>query len=608
MNNPINIFWFRRDLRLEDNHGLYEALKEELNVLPIFIFDKDILSKLPKNDARVSFIYDTLNKLNLSLGKNKNSGIAMYHGKPKDIFTQLLDTHNVRTVYTNHDYEPYARTRDSEIAAYLETRDVTFKTYKDQVVFEKNDIDYEQETVLRREITPSGKSRAFINDTPVNLAQLKELAASLIDIHSQHDVLSLKTPEYRARFLDECADGGSTFAKYSEKFVAWKKLKNEVDKLKEQLSQATADQDYLQFQFDELQKVNLTEGELEEAQERLAMLENAEEISAKVTGLSQALNGAEGGLLDALHSVDSELRSLGSKFPKATEWQKRIHSNLIDIEDIAREVEIQQVGVEADPQELLNLQERVDEILRLMTKHRKQSESELIVFEKEIAEKLNGIGISDEALTLVLAELEVAGAELEKCAKALSVSRRSAADRLNPLITEELHQLGMPDASLEIDVCNSDITPLGQDKIDIKFTANRGQSLQDISKIASGGELSRLMLSVKSEIAKTAQLPSIIFDEIDTGVSGDVASRVGHKILDLSNRMQVLCITHLPQIAAKASSHLYVFKELVGDKTVTKVKELSSDERILEIAKMLSTANPTEEALAHAKNLVHETS
>jgi DNA repair protein RecN (Recombination protein N) len=472
--------------------------------------------------------------------------------------------------------------------------------------FEENDLDYEPIAILRRELTVSGKSRAFINDTPVNLSQLKDLASALIDIHSQHEVLSLKTSEFRTRFLDACADGGVTFQEYSRKYSEWKALKVKTNELKKQLTQATVDQDYFQFQLDELENINLTEGELAEAQERLSMLENAEEISSTVSNVVEALNGMDGGLLDALRRIESELRSLSSKFPKAAEWKERFHSNMVDLEDVSRELETYQGNIDSDPQELLTLQERVDEILRLMSKHRRNTETELIQFKNELEEKLNSIGSSDEELTLILAQLENSGAELEKLANELSDSRIVVAGKLAGLISEELKQMGMPNAQLNILVNKEEITVLGQDRIEIQFTANRGQAPQDISKIASGGELSRLMLAVKSEMAKTAQLPSIIFDEIDTGVSGDVANRVGHKIQQLSTMMQVFCITHLPQIAAKASSHLYVFKELVGGKTVTNVKQLSPEERIIEIAKMLSNANPTQEALAHAKNLVHE--
>jgi DNA repair protein RecN (Recombination protein N) len=440
----------------------------------------------------------------------------------------------------------------------------------------------------------------------VNLSQLRELASYLIDIHSQHELLTLKTPEFRARFVDSCADGGKQFSEFRNKYQEWSELKKKVEKLKEDLQQSAADEDYLRFQLNELEELNLSEGELISAQERLSFLENAEEINQTLSGISEALSSSENAVLDTLRSIDSELKSLSAKFENAKEWQERVHSSFVELEDLARELDNSGSDFDEDPAELKRLQERVDGILRLLTKHRKQSESELIELQNELVSQLEGIGASDEQLTLLLAELETKGAELERSATELSELRKKTADRLAPKIQAELHEMGMPDAQLSIDLNRTEITDLGQDNIEIKFTSNKGQKLQDISKAASGGELSRLMLAVKSEIAKNAKLPAIIFDEIDTGVSGDVANKVGNKIQELSERMQVFCITHLPQIASKANQHLFVFKELVDGKTLTNVRTLSSEDRIVEIAKMLSNANPTEAALTHAKNLIND--
>lgn len=472
--------------------------------------------------------------------------------------------------------------------------------------FHENDLDHESITILRREISISGKSRAFINDTPVNLNQLRELASYLIDIHSQHEVLTLKTPEFRAKFIDSCSDQGKRYTEYRQTFQEWVGLKKKADKLKAELQQAAADEDYLRFQLNELEELNLSEGELSAAQERLSFLENAEEINQTLSGISEALSSSDSAVLDVLRSIDAQLKNLSRNFEKAGEWQKRVHSTFIELEDLARELENSGSDLDEDPAELQRLQERVDEILRLLTKHRKQSESELIELQQSLSKKLEDIGSSDEQLTLLLAELETKGAELEKKATELSEARKETALLLAPRIEAELHEMGMPDAQLLIDLNRTEITLLGQDSIEIRFASNKGQKPQDISKVASGGELSRLMLAVKSEIAKNAKLPAIIFDEIDTGVSGDVANKVGNKIQGLSQRMQVFCITHLPQIASKAQQHLYVFKQLVDGKAVTNVRALLPEERIVEIAKMLSTANPTEAALTHAKNLIND--
>lgn len=487
------------------------------------------------------------------------------------------------------------------VEAHFDIKDYDLKSF-----FQENDLDYEPITILRREISVSGKSRAFINDTPVNLNQLRELASYLIDIHSQHEVLTLKTPEFRARFLDSCADGGRQYSEFRNMYAEWSDLKRRTEKLKLDLQQSATDEDYLRFQLNELEELNLREGELNSAQERLSFLENAEEINQTLSGISEALSASENAVLDTLRNIDSELKNLARKFEKAGEWQERIHSTFVELEDLARELENSGSDFDEDPAELQQLQERVDEILRLFSKHRKQSETELLELQQELTTQLNGIGTSDEQLTLLLAELEMKGSDLERSAIELSDLRKKSAIDLAPRIEAELHEMGMPDAQLSIELTRTEVTSLGQDNIEIKFTSNKGQKLQDISKAASGGELSRLMLAVKSEIAKNAKLPAIIFDEIDTGVSGDVANKVGNKIQDLSNRMQVFCITHLPQIASKANQHLFVFKELVDGKTITNVRVLSSEDRIVEIAKMLSNANPTEAALTHAKNMIQE--
>lgn len=487
------------------------------------------------------------------------------------------------------------------VEAHFSMHNLSLKTF-----FEENDLDYEEHTILRREINSQGKSRAFINDTPVNLSQLRDLANALIDIHSQHEVLTLKTAEFRARFLDACADGGKQMDRFSTAFSSWNALKRQVEKLKQRLQEATADEDYIRFQLNELHDLNLKDGELEENQSRLALLENAAEIRETLSQINEAFSGVDGAIIDQLRRVESELNTLARKHAPSKEWSARLKSAIIEIEDVASEVENHAESVSEDPEALQQLQERVDEVLRLMTKHRKRSDAELIEFQHELEEKLNSIGYSDEQLTMMQAELEVAGSRLEQEASLLSQLRATAAKTVSPIIEKELKELGMPNASLEIQLERTEVGPLGQDRIEIRFSANKGQPLQDISKVASGGELSRLMLSVKSQIAKTAQLPAIIFDEIDTGVSGEVADKVGQKIRSLSSHMQVLCITHLPQIASKADQHLFVFKDVSGGKTETRVRSLHDEDRIVEIAKMLSNADPTEAALTHARNMVQE--
>jgi DNA repair protein RecN (Recombination protein N) len=480
------------------------------------------------------------------------------------------------------------------------------ENYNLKPFFEENDLDFENPTILRREINANGKSRAFINDTPVTLVQLKDLASYLIDIHSQHEVLTLKSADFRTRFLDSCADGGEQIYAYQKVYQEWNSLRKEVERLKDALQKSAQDEDYLKFQLSELEELNLKEGELLENQEKLSMLENSEEISSTLGQVSDALLNSENAMVDSLRKIETELQRLSKKYPTAADWSSRIKENLIDLEDVAEEMAQKAGSVEQDPAELERLAERVDEILRLMAKHRKQSEAELIQYQFELDDKLSSITNSDEQLTLLNGKLEKIESLLQTEADKLSHLRLTEAKRIAPILTAELQQLGMPDAQMEIQLEKTDRNVSGQDKIEILFTANKGQKPQDISKIASGGELSRLMLSTKAEMASKTQLPAIIFDEVDTGVSGDVADKMGGKIKELSSRMQVLCITHLPQIASKADQHLYVYKEEQEGRTTTGVRELDKADRIVEIAKMLSNANPTEAALTHAKNLVNE--
>ena len=476
-----------------------------------------------------------------------------------------------------------------------------------QEFFSENDLDFESPAILRREINSNGKSRAFVNDTPVNLNQLKSLASRLIDIHSQHEVFTLKSADFRTTFLDSCADGGILSKNYLFAFKEWKAISKEVELLKENLRNSQADQDYLQFQLTELEELDLKAGELQENQDKLSLLENAEEITEILRQISNVILNDEEAVVDSLRKAESELIRLGSKFPLANEWAERVRQSVIDLEDAANDMDQKYSSIENDPAELKRLEERVDEVIRLMTKHRKQSEAELVEYQLELSDKLNSISNSDEELTLLNGKLEKADSEVQKLATELTAQRNKTAKLVSPILTADLKELGMPDAELSVSLESAERIPTGQDKVEIKFTSNKGQSLQDISKVASGGELSRLMLSLKAEMAENTQLPAIIFDEIDTGVSGDVADKVGIKIKILSSKMQVLCITHLPQIASKGDQHYYVYKEQEEGRTVTGIRSLEKSDRIVEIAKMLSTANPTGAALEHAKNLVEKT-
>ncbi|MCF8258127.1 MAG: DNA repair protein RecN [Flavobacteriales bacterium] len=476
-----------------------------------------------------------------------------------------------------------------------------------QDFLQENDIDPEPLTTLRREITPQGKSRAFINDTPVLLPVLRDLAERLIDVHSQHEVHTLKEAGFRARFLDSCADGGSTYDAYSAIFREWDAMRKKAERLESEAAKSRAEEDYLRFQWQELEELNLHTGELTDVEQRLSMLENAEEIRTSLATVTAQMNDGEMALLDGLRQAKAEISRLARSYSKAEEWAQRINSAVIDLADLTDEMERGLQSIEDDPQELARLHERVDAIQRLLSKHRRQTDAELITFQQELASKLEGIERSDSELSSLREAFSVLENELNMKADALTEVRTDAAKGLGERLSEELHGLGMPDAQLSVSLEKKEsVNALGRDGIQVLFSANKGQPMQDISKVASGGELSRLMLVIKAEMARNAQLPTVIFDEIDTGVSGEVAERMGLKIKELSGFMQVLCITHLPQIAAKGAQHLFVYKEGDGDRTVTRIRQLTGPDRVLEIAKMLSSDSPTEAAITHARQLVHQ--
>jgi len=474
--------------------------------------------------------------------------------------------------------------------------------------FEENDIDIEPLTTLRREITPQGKSRAFINDTPVLLPVLRELAERLIDVHSQHEVHTLKEADFRARFLDSCADGGKAHDAFLSVFREWDTARKKLERLEEESAQSRAEEDYLRFQLEELEELSLKEGELSEVEERLSVLENAEEIRTTLSMVTAQMGEGEVALLDGLRQVSAEVSKLARNYSRAEEWAQRLNSALIDLDDLTDEMSRSLQAIEDDPEELARLQERVDAIQRLMNKHRRPTDTELIAFQQELSGKLEGIERSDSELNALREALSSLEKDLNTKADALTKVRTDAAKVLGGKLSKELHGLGMPDAQLQISVeMKETVNALGRDAIQVLFSANKGQPMQDIAKVASGGELSRLMLVIKAEMARNAQLPTVIFDEIDTGVSGEVAERMGLKIKELSGFMQVLCITHLPQIAAKGAQHLFVYKESVGNRTVTNIRPLSGNDRVMEIAKMLSNDNPTDAAIAHAGQLVKQT-
>jgi len=470
--------------------------------------------------------------------------------------------------------------------------------------FEENELDLENTCLLRREINPAGKSRAFINDTPVNLGQLKELGSQLIDIHSQHDTLLLGSSRFQFQLLDGPAENNKPLVVYRQLFVKWKNLIREIEILSTQERKLAEEQDYLLFQFNELNDAKLESGEAEKAEEEFKTLSHAAEIRQQLDAAINLMEAENGGVLGNFRLFLNHLH-LAAKFSATTnQLFARSNSLYIELKDILSEAENQQGEMEADPARLENLSARLDLLNHLLHKHRLQNVNELIELRDRIDEKLQIAGTAGEKLVELTAALEKLETELKKAADVISDRRKKIA----PVISREaaviLKNLGMPKSKLSIEVGSRGTADLsGMDSIKILFSANSGE-LQDLNKVASGGELSRLMLAMKKIISGSVALPTIIFDEIDTGVSGAVADSMGEVMKEMSSGMQVVAITHLPQIASKGNDHLKVSKTTIGPVVSTVIKRLKGPERVSEIAYLLSGKNLSDAAISNAKTLL----
>jgi DNA repair protein RecN (Recombination protein N) len=497
--------------------------------------------------------------------------------------------------------------RDKQKKCIVEA-DFKIGTYALEKFFSENELDYAADTTIRREITPDGKSRAFVNDTPVNLAILKQLSQYLIDVHSQHETLLLNQASFRFNMVDAFADCIADRKQYA---VFLTQLRDKEKKLTELLAfeqQAKKDQDYFQFQFSELDQLTLRSGQMKELEAAYETLNNAEFIKQNLQKVSVGIDGNEENLLTQLSAIKATLSQL-SKYGKIyQELAERIQSAYLELKDISAEAESANDKVVFDPQKLEEITAQLDLLNRLLKKHGVSDESELIRIKNEIEEKLQKFNSVEEEIKKLRSEVKKAEEQVWKLAKALSVKRKKAIPAIQNSVQKMLTSLSMPNAQLqinckELETCN----PYGCDELQFLFSANKGLLLSELHKVASGGELSRLMLCLKAHLAEKTSLPTIIFDEIDTGVSGDVANRIGTILSDMGKNMQVVAITHLPQIASKGKQHLFVYKRDIKDQTQSEIKTLTADERVVEIAKMLSTDNPTQAALSNAKELLKAT-
>ena len=476
--------------------------------------------------------------------------------------------------------------------------------------FEANDLDFDEELILRRELTPTKKSRAFINDTPVTAQQLKELGNQLVDIHSQHDSLLLTNSDFQLRIVDDAADNTALLVEYQGVYHRFVALRNELKSLREMAQKNVAENDFLAFQLDELVKADLQDGEYEEVSQKLELLENAEEVKTLLAQSLSTLNDSEYSILNQLNELKSSVDHLRRYVPQAEQYLERLESTKIELKDIAQDLDSLQDSTQFDASSLNEIQERYDLLQRLMMKHHVNDYSELLRIREDLQKKVGAFANIDEEIAKKEQELKKCEKEITKLADNLSDRRKKVKVSFEKEVTEILRQLKMPHAVFEIEITDfsesskiSEFSPSGRDKVRFLFSANKGIVPDDMSRVASGGELSRLMLAIKAVAAESNYIPTLIFDEIDTGVSGEVASKLGDIMQKMGESLQIVSITHLPQIASKAKSHFFVYKDESAQKTRSCIRQLSHDERVTEIAKMLSNDKITPEAIKAAEVL-----
>lgn len=473
--------------------------------------------------------------------------------------------------------------------------------------FEKNQLDYDDQAILRREIQVNGKSRAFINDTPVTSLLLKTLGESLIDIHSQHQTTALNDPEYQLNVIDSYGSLTETVKDYRNRFQKFQNLKTVLNKLVEEENKSNNEKDFFNFLFTELDEAKLQKDEQEILELELEILNHAEEIKAKLFSSSQILGNDESGILIRLAEIRSNLESVSKFSQDYSEILSRVQSSYIELSDIFSHLEKNSESMVFSPERVNEIKERLDLIYHLETKHRVNSVEELLNKKSEFGNKLETINSLGEEIRKLAVEVESAGSEINNLAATISASRQKFFSEIENTIEESLGGLGIPHARFRI---QHDITDdAGKDGIDavkFLFNANKGGKLMDLAVVASGGELSRLMLAVKSLISKKSLLPTLIFDEIDIGVSGRIADKVGTLLSGLSASVQVIAITHLPQIAGKGNSHYFVYKVTDNNITETQIREIVSEERILEIAKMMSGEEVSSASVETARHLLKQ--
>ena len=495
--------------------------------------------------------------------------------------------------------------KDKEQKCIIEAQ-FAISNYNLQSFFDENDMDYEDNTIIRREILPSGKSRAFVNDSPVNLQELQELGAMLIDIHSQHQTRELTEENYQIDILDAVANNGELVSSYKNALANFKSTQKELKQLISEKEALVKEYEYNSFLLNELLAANLVDGEQEALEQELEQLSNVEFIKENFERILAIANEEQVGALVNLKEIKISLQKLSVFSNKNAQFLERLTSSLLEIEDIVSECEQSNEKILADPERLELVNTKLQTIYNLQKKHQVQTIAELLVIQNELDAKVIRVDDLDGVINKLQSELHSNQAKVDEVAHSIFENRKKTVPILIEKIKTILAQLGMVEANFQIEINHTDsYNAKGKDEVVLLFSANKGTSFGLLKKVASGGEMSRIMLAIKAILANYSKLPTIIFDEIDTGVSGEIAMKMGEIMKEMSNTMQVFAITHLPQIAAKGNSHYKVSKRNLGATTISELNLLTSEERIQQIAEMLSGKDITESAIQHAKALLN---
>ena len=495
--------------------------------------------------------------------------------------------------------------KDKEQKCIIEAQ-FAISNYNLQSFFDENDMDYEDKTIIRREILPSGKSRAFVNDSPVNLQELQELGAMLLDIHSQHQTRELTEENYQIDILDAVANNGNNVIAYKNALSDFKSTQKELKQLITEKEALVKEYEYNSYLLNELLAANLVDGEQEELEQELEQLSNVEFIKENFERILAIANEEQVGAIMNLKEIKVSLQKIAAFSTQYAQLQERLTSSLLEIEDIVSECEQNNEKILADPERLELVNTKLQSIYNLQKKHQVQTVAELLVIQNELDAKVIRVDDLDGAIQKLQAELNSKQTKVDEIAKSIFENRKKTAPILIEKIRAILAQLGMVEANFQIEINHTDsYYPKGKDEVVLLFSANKGTSFGLLKKVASGGEMSRIMLAIKAILANYSKLPTIIFDEIDTGVSGEIAIKMGEIMKEMSATMQVFAITHLPQIAAKGNSHYKVSKRNLGETTISELNLLSQEERIQQIAEMLSGKDITDSALQHAKALLN---